>query len=166
MYVTTHQKGQSQGCITHQPLASKDWEFKNVCIPRFIESFDECPISSVADIVRYNNENRETALPTRKSSSLLTPNILLMMRTAFTEQNDLEAAMNSTETKQNIDILKQDLRSTARQILDEAFDKQQVNLIAAPGDSPLCIHAAAAGIPLPLPYSCLLVKGLMVLTEV
>lgn len=93
-------------------------------------------------------------------------NSLLMIHTAFTEQNDLEAAMNSTETKQNIDILKQDLRSKARQILDEAFDKQQVNLIAAPGDSPLCIHAAAAGILLPLSYFCLQLKEFMVLTEV
>lgn len=54
--------------------------------------------------------------------------------------------MNSTETKHNIDNLKHDLRNTARQILDEVFAEQQVNLIAAPGDSPLCIHAAAAGI--------------------
>jgi amidase len=58
--------------------------------------------------------------------------------------------MATTETKQTIDNMKHDLRSTARQILDEAFNEQQVNLIAAPGDSPLCIHAAAAGIFLSL----------------
>lgn len=54
--------------------------------------------------------------------------------------------MTSLETKQDIDRLKHDLRSTARSILDEAFAEQQINLIIAPGDSPLCIHAAAAGI--------------------
>lgn len=53
--------------------------------------------------------------------------------------------MDSNEAKEKIDALKQDLRSTATQILDEAFNKEQVNLIAAPGDSSLCIHAAAAG---------------------
>lgn len=57
--------------------------------------------------------------------------------------------MNSTETKQEIDRLKNDLRSTARRILDGVFEEQKVNLIAAPGDSPLCIHAAAAGISPP-----------------
>lgn len=127
----------------------KDWDFKNVCIPKFIQSFDECPVRSVADIVRYNKENHETALPARTSLILsFFPRLtscLLISCVAFTEQNDLEAAMNSTETKQTIDALKNDLRSTARQILDEAFAEHQINLIAAPGDSPLCIHAAAAG---------------------
>ncbi|RAO71686.1 uncharacterized protein BHQ10_007698 [Talaromyces amestolkiae] len=132
-----------KGCPLRYPISLEDtsalkgilaiayWDFKNICIPRFINSFDDCLISSVADIVRYNNENSETALPV-----------------PFTEQNDLESAMNSTETKQDIDKVKYDLRRTARQILDGAFDEQQVKLIAAPGDSPLCIHAAAAGYPI------------------
>ncbi len=34
-----------------------------------------------------------------------------------------------------------------RCILDEAFDGHGVNLIAAPADSSLCVHAAAAGYP-------------------
>jgi amidase len=53
--------------------------------------------------------------------------------------------MNSTEKKEQIDVLKQELRKTAQQILDEVFDKEQINLLAAPGDAPLCVHAAAAG---------------------
>lgn len=54
--------------------------------------------------------------------------------------------MNSTESKEQIDVLKQELRSTARQILDETFENTQTNLLVAPGDAPLCVHAAAAGI--------------------
>lgn len=53
--------------------------------------------------------------------------------------------MDSTDTKESIDILKRELRSTAKQVLNEVFDHEIINLIAAPGDSPLCIYAAAAG---------------------
>ncbi|GAM36146.1 hypothetical protein TCE0_018r05007 [Talaromyces pinophilus] len=142
-YEETVSNLRSHGCSLKYPISLMDtsalkgilaiayWDFKNICIPAFIESFDECPISSVADIVRYNKENHEIALPA-----------------PFTEQNDLESAINNTETKQNIDKLKHDLRSTARQILDGVFDGHQVSLIAASGDSPLCIHAAAAGYPI------------------
>jgi amidase len=35
-----------------------------------------------------------------------------------------------------------------RRILDQAFDSQGLNVIVAPGDSSLCIHAAAAGYPI------------------
>jgi amidase len=54
--------------------------------------------------------------------------------------------MNSTESKDKIYALKQELRNTAKKILGEAFDKEEINLLAAPGDSPICVHAAAAGI--------------------
>ncbi|KAH7141577.1 amidase signature domain-containing protein [Dactylonectria estremocensis] len=111
------------------------WDFKNVCIPEFIKAFDECPVRCVADIVEFNRENSEKALPAHK----LTP--------IFTEQNDLEAAMNSTDDKEHIQGLKQELRAIAKHILDEMFEKEQINLIVAPGDAPLCVHAAAAGYP-------------------
>ncbi|PYI06050.1 amidase signature enzyme [Aspergillus sclerotiicarbonarius CBS 121057] len=106
------------------------WDFKNVCIPRFIRSFDECFVTSVADIVQFNKENSEKALPA-----------------PFTEQNDLEGAMNTTEEKAQIDKKKQDLRSAAQDILDSLFANENINILAAPGDSSLCVHAAAAGYP-------------------
>jgi hypothetical protein len=53
--------------------------------------------------------------------------------------------MNSNDEKEKIDALKLDLRNAAKDILDDVFDKEKINIIAAPGDSPLCIHAAAAG---------------------
>lgn len=35
----------------------------------------------------------------------------------------------------------------AKKILDKVFDQEQVNIIGGPADSPLCVHAAAAGYP-------------------
>lgn len=35
----------------------------------------------------------------------------------------------------------------AKKILDQVFDQENVNIIAGPADSALCVHAAAAGYP-------------------
>ncbi|KAM7205425.1 Glutamyl-tRNA amidotransferase subunit A, mitochondrial [Naviculisporaceae sp. PSN 640] len=127
------------------------WEFKNICIPRFIDAFDESSIDvhSLADIVKFNEENRDKCLPE-----------------PYTEQNDLLKALHNTpETEEQISRLRSGLRQRARQILDWVFSghheqegrtteaevkNNQVSkfdIIAGPADSPLCVHAAAAGYP-------------------
>lgn len=53
--------------------------------------------------------------------------------------------MNTTEPRVKIDEMKQGLREAARGILDDLFDQEKINILAAPGDSSLCVHAAAAG---------------------
>ncbi|KAJ5167002.1 amidase signature enzyme [Penicillium canariense] len=134
----------SRGCSIKYSIHCKDpsvlpntilpiayWDFKNICIPKFIQSFDKCSVTSVADIVKFNKENSKKALPA-----------------PFTEQNDLEGAMITTYRKEEIDELAQDLRRAARDILDDLFDKEKINILAAPGDSSLCVHAAAAGYPI------------------
>ncbi|KAJ5725664.1 amidase signature enzyme, partial [Penicillium malachiteum] len=132
------------GCLLKDEISCKDpsvlpttilpiayWDFKNLCIPRFVGSFHDCSMTSVDDIVKFNKENAEKALPY-----------------PFTEQNDLENAMETTDNKDHIDDLKKNLRKAARDILDDVFEKEEVNILAAPGDSSLCIHAAAAGYPI------------------
>ncbi|KAJ5738943.1 amidase signature enzyme [Penicillium malachiteum] len=136
------------GCLLKDKVHCKDpsvlpttilpiayWDFKHLCIPRFVDSFHECSITSVEDIVKFNKENAEKALPA-------------LLNAAFTEHNDLENAMKTTDKKDHIDELKSDLRKAARDILDEIFGKEEINILAAPGDSALCIHAAAAGYPI------------------
>jgi len=56
-----------------------DWEFKNICIPRFLESFEEVGVHSLEDIVKFNEANKEKCLPEReflltKILPLLNPN--------------------------------------------------------------------------------------------
>lgn len=53
--------------------------------------------------------------------------------------------MNTVEEKEQIDEMKQDLRKAARDILDDLFEKEKINILAAPGDSPLCVYASATG---------------------
>ncbi len=35
-------------------------------VPDFIAEYERCPVGSLADIVKFNDENKEKALPDRK----------------------------------------------------------------------------------------------------
>lgn len=63
------------------------------------------------------------------------------------EQNDLITAMNSNEEPEVISKAKEKLRNKAREILAEAFDDGEVNILVGTCDSAFCVHAAAAGKP-------------------
>lgn len=65
--------------------------------------------------------------------------------TAYTEQNDLVKAFENTDNANHITELKEVLRQQAKAMLDPVFQKAGIDIIAAPADSSLCIHAAAAG---------------------
>jgi amidase len=67
---------------------------------------------------------------------------------AYTEQDDLVKALQNEEDSQYIDKLKAGLRYVGRRILDRTFAAEDINIIAAPADSSLCVHAAAAGYPI------------------
>lgn len=69
------------------------------------------------------------------------------MNLAYTEQNDLIKAFENTDTEDNVARLKTGLRTKARSVLEPIFRENGINIVAAPADSPLCIHAAAAGKP-------------------
>lgn len=64
---------------------------------------------------------------------------------AHTDQADLIKAQERNEPEEEIKLLGQKLRAKARQILDPIFEKEDINLIAAPVDSAFCIYSAAAG---------------------
>lgn len=68
---------------------------------------------------------------------------------AYIGQEDLKKALANNPTEEHITALKMALRKKAKNIIDEAMDIAGVTLIAALADSPLCIHAAAAGMMVP-----------------
>ncbi|KAK9415502.1 putative Amidase domain-containing protein [Seiridium unicorne] len=113
-------------CIT--PIAF--WDFKHIGIPTFIEGFSDAPVTSLEDIVRFNENNKDLAMPE-----------------PFTKQDQLLQALKATETPEEIAQLKQKFREKGKSIINDVLNRENVNLIAAPGDSPMCIHAAAAGYP-------------------
>ncbi|ETS78057.1 hypothetical protein PFICI_10119 [Pestalotiopsis fici W106-1] len=110
------------------PIAYSD--FKNLGIPAFIEGFDDCPVSSLQDIVDFNLRNKSTAMPE-----------------PYPEQDQLIQALNTTEGGEDLARLKKKFRELGKSIINEVLDREKVHVIVTPGDSPLCIHAAVAGYP-------------------
>ncbi|OTB04265.1 hypothetical protein M426DRAFT_11887 [Hypoxylon sp. CI-4A] len=107
-----------------------DWDFKNIGIPEFIKGFDECPVQSLEDIIKFNEEHSSAAMPE-----------------PYTKQGELIKALGYDQSPEDMIELKRKVRNRAREVLDEVFDEKGVNLIGAPGDSALRTFAAAAGYP-------------------
>ncbi|KAI0468028.1 amidase signature enzyme [Xylaria cf. heliscus] len=107
------------------------WDFKNVTIPEFINCFDTCHVDTLEDIINFNEQHTNIAMPE-----------------PFPGQDQLITSNTCNDAANDIAKLKQELRSQGRKILDDAFDSEDVNIIAAPGDSPLCVYAAVAGYPI------------------
>lgn len=78
-------------------------------------------------------------------ASLRSMQSLIMTTIAYTEQNDLEKSLTFNDKPEKIESLKSRFRPVGQQIINNAFDAQGLNIIVAPGDSSLCIHAATAG---------------------
>ncbi|KAI1347858.1 amidase signature enzyme [Xylaria sp. FL0043] len=107
------------------------WDFRNITIPEFVQGFDDCCITSLDDIISFNEQNSDVAMPN-----------------PYPNQDQLIKANTYTQPPNEIADLKRRLRQHARDLLDKTFEVAEVNLIVAPGDSPLCVHAAAAGYPI------------------
>ncbi|KAK3317139.1 amidase signature domain-containing protein [Cercophora scortea] len=106
------------------------WDFKNICVPRFLDAFDASPVQTLQDIVNFNERNSDKCLPP-----------------PYNKQDDLVKALHNDDTPEHIALLKEGLRAVGKRIIDQVLTKENVNIIAAPADSSLCIHAAAAGYP-------------------
>ncbi|KAK8087765.1 hypothetical protein PG997_002726 [Apiospora hydei] len=139
---------QKDGCVVKYPIELQEcsvlavggqdaimpiayWEFKHIGLPKFIEEFDECPVTSLEGLVKFNKDHAEQAMPS-----------------PYTDQTDLIKAQAMNKPEQEIKLLGEKLRAKARKILDEIYEKENIDLIAAPVDSAFCIYAAAAGYPL------------------
>ncbi|KAJ2996750.1 hypothetical protein NUW58_g878 [Xylaria curta] len=106
------------------------WDFKHIGIPTFIEGFSDAPVASLEDIVRFNEQNQSLTMPE-----------------PFTKQDQLLRALDIAGTSEEIAQLKQKLREMGKSIINRVLDAENVNCIAAPADSAICIYTAAAGYP-------------------
>ncbi|KAK7726495.1 hypothetical protein SLS63_007656 [Diaporthe eres] len=88
-------------------------------------------LRNLEDIVRFNQQNKDKAMPE-----------------PYTEQGDIIKAFENVDTEENVARLRDGLRKKARSVLEPVFHDNGINIIAAPADSSLCIHAAAAGYPI------------------
>ncbi|KAK7703833.1 hypothetical protein SLS64_008777 [Diaporthe eres] len=104
-------------------------------------------LRNLEDIVRFNQQNKDKAMPERQFQPLIQSckrrNAKILP--AYTEQGDIIKAFENVDTEENVARLRDGLRKKARSVLEPVFHDNGINIIAAPADSSLCIHAAAAG---------------------
>lgn len=53
------------------------WDFKNICIPRFIRGFDHAPVKTLQDIIDFNSAYAARCLPSRNVAPLLLQSALI-----------------------------------------------------------------------------------------
>ncbi|KAI0144710.1 amidase signature domain-containing protein [Pestalotiopsis sp. NC0098] len=106
------------------------WEFKNIGLPGFIQSFETCDVNNLEDLVNFNETNKHQALPND------------------TDQELLVKSLACTESQEDINHLTKVLREKARKIVDGVLERSNIDLLAAPTDSAFATYAAAAGYPL------------------
>ncbi|KAI1263472.1 hypothetical protein F5Y18DRAFT_429160 [Xylariaceae sp. FL1019] len=106
-------------------------QFKNTCIPRFPSFFGEAPVLTLGELIEYNEDHNEKAMPE-----------------PVTGQDNLIQAETGTFDQNHVSFPRAKGRDIAQHTLDDAFEQQGVDMIAAPADSSLCVYAAQAGHPL------------------
>ncbi|KAF7529911.1 hypothetical protein G7054_g9727 [Neopestalotiopsis clavispora] len=136
---------EQQGCLVKFPVDIADiskleddgkhvtseiafWEFKRIGIPGFIAGFSDCPVADLEDIIHFNEQHKIVAMPE-----------------PYTGQDQLIRSRDTSQSIEFMDDARARVRQRGKAIINEVFEKEGVNLIGAPGDSPLCVHAAAAG---------------------
>lgn len=53
--------------------------------------------------------------------------------------------MKTTESPEEVEKIKNNLRDKGKEILDKVFDEYGVDVLVGPADSAFCVHACAAG---------------------
>lgn len=84
-------------------------------------------------------------MSTKTRSSLGLAALTRVPATAFTKQTDLIKALENDQSEEEIRELRHKFRQVGRKLLDRVFESEGIDIIAAPADSPLCMHTAVAG---------------------
>lgn len=84
--------------LTYISLRCLDWEFKNVTIPEFIGSFEKCRVGSLDDIIRFNEQHKDIAMPERKGTCAETDIIEMLTNKSQLSQNRTSSLQPMTIT--------------------------------------------------------------------
>lgn len=101
-------------------------EFVNERLPAFINEFDTCEVRSLADIVAYNEQNKDVCMPRGHEGQADLTNLV-------------EAPRDGTNQK----AMLAEMRRRGRLALDTVLEDHDV--IVSIADGPLPMYAAAAG---------------------
>ncbi|RMY86509.1 hypothetical protein D0861_05884 [Hortaea werneckii] len=102
------------------------FDFVNERLPAFINEFDACEVRSLAEIVAYNEQNRDICMPRGHEG-----------------QTDLTNLVEAPRDATNQKAILAEMRRRGKLALDKVLEDHDV--IASIADGPLPMYAAAAG---------------------
>ncbi|KAI7361494.1 amidase signature enzyme [Hortaea werneckii] len=105
------------------------FEFVNERLPAFINEFNPCEVRSLAEIVAYNEQNRDICMPRGHEG-----------------QTDLTNLVGAARDGANQKAMLAEMRRRGKLALDKVLEDHDV--IASIADGPLPMYAAAAGYPI------------------
>ncbi|KAI7113586.1 hypothetical protein KC337_g18121 [Hortaea werneckii] len=105
------------------------FEFVNERLPAFINEFNPCEVRSLAEIVAYNEQNRDICMPRGHEG-----------------QTDLTNLVGAARDGANQKAMLAEMRRRGKLALDKVLEDHDV--IASIADGPLPMYAAAAGCPI------------------
>ncbi|KAI6861193.1 amidase signature enzyme [Hortaea werneckii] len=105
------------------------FDFVNDRLPAFINEFDTCEVRSLAEIVAYNEQNRDVCMPQGHEG-----------------QSDLTNLVETSRDGAKQTALLVEMRRRGTLALDKVLEDHDV--IASIADGPLSMYAAAAGYPI------------------
>ena len=101
---------------------------------------------TLSDLIKYNREHKDVAMPPRKSISARIVSACSDCSIAFESQEQLESAESDDTTEAQKSEAFQHAREVARSMgIDRAMTTHGVDLLIGPGDSDLYTYAAYAG---------------------
>lgn len=96
------------------------------CFQNFAKSFGNLSIHTIKDMIEYNERNH-----------------------VFPSQATWQKGLNShIEPAALVSAIRESRRLGRTDGLDKVFERYGIDMVIAPGDSPLCVLAAAAGYPI------------------
>lgn len=105
-------------------------------------------VTSVPELIQYNEQHAASAMPQRKLSSLFLNKSRYLSLLAHTDQTDLKETLKSTLTEETATAAKAYAQRLAGPDgIDVALQSSRINLIIGPGDCAICAVAALAGYP-------------------
>lgn len=127
--------------INGKPGIDQVWDHDFAgCLEEFLAGYENAPIKTLADLVRYNEEHADTELPEEFPG----------------RQSLLEDALGEGLSDEDYDSAKVFLREKAQSGFDKIFSEHGVDILAMPQDCRVSTLSAAAGYPSgisPLGYS-------------
>ena len=112
-------------------------------VNRYLATLSKCKVRTLEEIINWNKEHAEIALP-GGNVQLVTTSAVILILADFSSQSKLIAALNGQLPPEEHRTFTEHYKKVASSV-DSVFEKYSIDIIVAPGDSSFPNFAAANG---------------------